>query len=328
VKTDLVAKSDSVVLVKLEEGRRALAEAKSIPEVKEIRDKARAIRDYLKQARYCLEMQNDAAELKLRAERRMGEMLAETPLHNGDPRLHDATRLSDLGIEKTQSHRYQLAATVPEPVFEDFIAKTKEAGQELTSRGVIRVAHLLKRQSVPLAPLPTGKYACIVCDPPWEMDIITQEIRPWQVNLAYPTMGKEQLFAFPLPDLAADDCHLYLWFTHRHLLLALRLCEHWGFRYECLLTWDKSGGFTPFHSFQRTTEHALFCRRGSLKLLRDGLSLCIREKRREHSRKPEAFYELVKQASPGPRVDLFSRENRDGFTCWGNEAGKFNGDTR
>jgi hypothetical protein len=57
-----------------------------------------------------LDSQNIAAEYKIRCERVPGEMLAEMPKHNGDSRLHDATRLSDLGVEKTQSHRWQAIA--------------------------------------------------------------------------------------------------------------------------------------------------------------------------------------------------------------------------
>jgi hypothetical protein len=57
-----------------------------------------------------LEMQNAAAEIKLRAERRAGEMLAQMEKHNGDPRSRDVTRVSDLGISKMQSHRWQLEA--------------------------------------------------------------------------------------------------------------------------------------------------------------------------------------------------------------------------
>ena len=49
----------------------------------------------------------------LMAERRLGEMLADVPKHNGDPRSHDVTRLSDLGISKMQSHRWQAEAITP-----------------------------------------------------------------------------------------------------------------------------------------------------------------------------------------------------------------------
>jgi N6-adenosine-specific RNA methylase IME4 len=42
-------------------------------------------------------------------------------------------------------------------------------------------------------------------------------------------------------------------------------------------------------------------------------------RKREHSRKPEAFYELIERCSPGPRLELFARYRRDGWTQWGDE---------
>jgi hypothetical protein len=62
------------------------------------------------------------------------------PKHNGDPRLHDATRLSDLGIDKTQSHRCQRIAELPEESFERHVAEVRGAGEELTTAGVLRLA--------------------------------------------------------------------------------------------------------------------------------------------------------------------------------------------
>ena len=41
--------------------------------------------------------------------------------------------------------------------------------------------------------------------------------------------------------------------------------------------------------------------------------------RRRHSQKPEVFFEEVERVSPGPRLELFSRAKRPGWTCWGNE---------
>ena len=99
--------------------------------------------------------------------------------------------------------------------------------------------------------------------------------------------------------------------------------DRWGFKYECLMTWVKNVGFTPF-SWMRSTEHVLFCRKGGLKLEKMGLRLDFNAKVREHSRKPDEFYDLVRQATPGPRVDMFGREPRDGFDVWGNQADKFN----
>jgi N6-adenosine-specific RNA methylase IME4 len=175
-----------------------------------------------------------------------------------------------------------------------------------------------------IAPIETINtlYQTIVIDPPWEMEKIERDVRPNQHGFDYPTMSEDELLAFPLPDLAADNCHLYLWTTHKHLPLAMRLAGVWGFNYECLLTWRKNVGFTPF-SWMRSTEHVLFCRKGSLPLLRVGMRLDFEAKVREHSRKPDEFYDLVKEASPGPRIDVFSREKREGFDQWGNEIDKF-----
>lgn len=64
-------------LVKFDQARQALMEAKTVDEVKEIRDKAEALRLYLRQQGASLEMQNHCAEIKLRAERRAGDLLKE-----------------------------------------------------------------------------------------------------------------------------------------------------------------------------------------------------------------------------------------------------------
>jgi N6-adenosine-specific RNA methylase IME4/ParB-like chromosome segregation protein Spo0J len=170
--------------------------------------------------------------------------------------------------------------------------------------------------------LPEGKYSCIVIDPPWPMQKIEREERPNQIGFDYPTMSYEELLKFPCGDFAADDCHLYLWTTHKHLPFSFELAEAWGFKYQCLMTWVKNVGMTPF-SWMYSTEHVLFCKRGNLPLDQLGLRLDFNAKVREHSRKPDEFYDLVKRVSAEPRIDIFSREGRDGFESWGSEAGMF-----
>lgn len=169
--------------------------------------------------------------------------------------------------------------------------------------------------------LPTETYACLVVDPPWTMQKIEREERPNQFGFDYPTMTEEELKSFQLPN-TGDNCHLYLWTTQKHLPSALRLAEHWGFKYQCLMTWVKNVGFTPF-SWMYSTEHVLFCTKGSLPLLAIGKRLDFGGKVREHSRKPDEFYEIVRAVSPEPRIDVFSREKRDGFDQYGNEVEKY-----
>ena len=88
------------------------------------------------------------------------------------------------------------------------------------------------------------------------------------------------------------------------------------------MTWVKNVGFTPF-SWMYSTEHALFGRIGSLDVERKGLRLDFSAKVREHSRKPEEFFERVALASPEPRLEMFARQEREGFTAWGNETTRF-----
>jgi len=123
-----------VALFKVEEARAMLARCVRVDEAKSIRDKAEAIRAYLRTQGASRDAQNDAAEIKLRAERRLGELLAEQKAkgeraNHGKPiakRSQAATitepppTLRDLGIEKSQASRWQDVAKIPEEKFEAY----------------------------------------------------------------------------------------------------------------------------------------------------------------------------------------------------------------
>ena len=136
-----------------EAAKSALEKATRIDEVKRLRDQAEAVRAYVRQSQGSLVMQNQCAEIKLRAERRLGEMLEETPLHEGGRpknRSHDGTglpTLEELGVNKNQSSRWQHIADIPERDFDRYIKTVKEAndGEELTTAGLLRAA---ERQNV------------------------------------------------------------------------------------------------------------------------------------------------------------------------------------
>ncbi len=196
-----------------------------------------------------------------------------------------------------------------------------------TEDQMVREAKVEKLLSQPrkqvYLPLPEGKYRTIVIDPPWPIEKILREVRPNQLDLDYPTMTIEEIEALPIPELAYEDgCHIYLWTTHKYLPRALEVLDAWGANYECLLTWVKNVGMTPF-SWMYSTEHCLFARIGNLPLLKLGKRLDFQAKVREHSRKPDEFYNLVKEVSPKPWIDMFSREAREGFEQFGNEPGRF-----
>jgi len=93
----------------------AIARATNVGDVKNIRDKAEALRVYAKQAGIGLEVQNAVAEIKLRAERKAGELLEEIEREQGKrtdlTSGHDVSKLqqlaTDLETDLKQLSRWQ-----------------------------------------------------------------------------------------------------------------------------------------------------------------------------------------------------------------------------
>lgn len=170
-----------------------------------------------------------------------------------------------------------------------------------------------------------GRFDCIVIDPPWQMEKIERDVRPNQVGFDYPTMSEEELVDFPVPDMADHNCHLFCWTTQKFLPAAMRLIGDWKFRYVCTFVWHKAGGFQPTGLPQFNCEFVLYARRGSPKFVdTKGFPTCFNAPRREHSRKPDEFYDMLRLVTAGRRIDVFSREAREGFSQYGNEVDKFN----
>jgi hypothetical protein len=135
-------------LTALDHVARELAEAEDLPEIKAIRDKAEAARKYAQSAALGLQLQNQAAELKLLAERRAGELLGEMKLRGGNRKSnshHASLKLSELGVGYDQSARWQREAAVPEPIFKKYIATANKLGQDITSQGLLRLDRVLHR---------------------------------------------------------------------------------------------------------------------------------------------------------------------------------------
>lgn len=166
---------------------------------------------------------------------------------------------------------------------------------------------------------PEGAFDVVVIDPPWQYG---REYDPDGSRVAspYPEMSQEQLLALNVP--FADDCVLFLWTTHRFIWDAKALLDAWGFTYKATLVWDKENmGMGAWLRMQ--CEFCLVAVRGNPTWNNTRWRDIIREPRREHSRKPKAFYEMVEDVTVGRRLDFFSREQRDGWVSFGNETEKF-----
>lgn len=187
------------------------------------------------------------------------------------------------------------------------------------------------------------RYRTIVADPPWQVKagpgaggyiVGPDGVQAWQQvttptrNLPYPTMTVGEIAALPVSNITGDDAHLYLWTINRYVEDAYDIARSWGFQPSTLIVWAKNpmgGGLGG--SWGITTEYVLFARRGSLKSAGRVTGTWFNWKRPydergkpRHSAKPEGFYDLVEQISPGPHIELFARRQRLGWSVWGNEV--------
>ena len=174
--------------------------------------------------------------------------------------------------------------------------------------------------------LPEIKYETIVIDPPWPIEKILRDVAPNQVEFDYPTMTIEEITTFKdkIDAMADEDCHLFMWTTEKYLPISLGILKSWDYRYILTIVWHKSGGFQPFNLPQYNCEFVLYARKGTPEFTdTKNFFCCFEGKRREHSRKPDEFYEIIARVTPEPRIDIFSRGKHDGFDQYGNETGKF-----
>jgi N6-adenosine-specific RNA methylase IME4 len=270
-----------------------------------------------------------AEEIKLRAERRAGEILKKQVREKGEyPRkqmsqaMTFAPTLSEMDIERNQSSNWQLIASIPEDIFEDYIQTSKE----ITTAGAVNIAKKIQRENeineikknisnISIDDL----YDVIVIDPPWEY---TTEYNPdtRRISSPYPEMSLQEIKDINIP--AKDDCILWLWTTHKFIWEANEILEYWGFNYKAILIWDKEKmGIGYWLRLQ--CEFCLLGIKGNpiwdIKNMRD----IIREARKEHSRKPESFYKMIDDNFRGSKLDYFGREQRKGWRIYGAEIKRF-----
>lgn len=175
-----------------------------------------------------------------------------------------------------------------------------------------------------------ARFACILADPPWQFANRTGKMAPEHKRLSrYGTMDAEAICALPVAEIAAPVAHLYLWVPNALVPEGLRVMAAWGFTYKSNIVWHKirkdggSDGRGVGFYFRNVTELVLFGVRGkNARTLAPGRTQVnfLATRKREHSRKPDEIFRIVEACSPGPRIELFARGVRPGWTVWGDQA--------
>lgn len=166
------------------------------------------------------------------------------------------------------------------------------------------------------------KYKTIYADPPW-MERGGGKIKRG-ADRHYNLMKTSDIIALPILNLIhKDGCHLYLWATNNHLPDALKVIDAWGFEYVTIITWLKDRqGLGQY--YRGITEHCLFAvTKNRLPYKIDGSGKRMQgltgfyEVKTIHSKKPETMRKMIEKVSYAPRIELFARQEFNGWDCWG-----------
>ena len=332
---------------------RALADAKDLSEVKEIADKAVAIKEYARRAKD-RDMEVNAAELRIRAERRLGEMLIDIKetvgLDQGRrsdlvPKENQVTKptLTDIGIDKKLSSRAQKLAVFDESSFGERLEAWRDRAAGEASRvsiDMLRESEQSERRAAHAAKTFSGgtvddlhkliasgfRAAAILADPPWKFISRSERGEGRSANQHYRTDALDLIKALPVAQLAAPDAVLFMWMVDWCPQAALDVIEAWGFAHKTTaFTWAKQNeGGEGWHMGQgywtrANPEACWLATRGSPKRLYADVRQLIVAPVMEHSRKPDEAYDRIERLVQGPYLEIYARRERKGWMSWGDE---------
>jgi N6-adenosine-specific RNA methylase IME4 len=323
--------SDEVKVTDLEKitiAGRMLAEAVTLPEIKQVISLAEAGIRYAKAANLGTEAQNTAAEIAIRGKRKAGEVLAQLERNQGNRNISNVGKNSEYAqvLEESKTsyqdaNRWEQIAQIPSEAFEEQLAETKAEGKELTTTAIIKEIQKEKRELMHeekrTRPLPEGKYSVIYADPPWQYENSGFDEA---ADNQYPTMPLEEICALGISQLTDDATVIFLWATNPLLPEALQVLSSWGFEYKTNMAWIKDRGRGKGWFLKSKHELLLIGVRPNSPHPAERPDSCFEADRGNvHSRKPEMVYDIIETMYPGNKIELFARSERQGWTSWGNE---------
>lgn len=174
------------------------------------------------------------------------------------------------------------------------------------------------------------KYNIIYADPPWQYRVWSDKRNIRSAESHYNTMSIEDVINMKdvINNIADEDCALFMWITYPCLKEAIKVIEQWGFTYKtCAFTWVKrnkrvDSWFWGMGYWTRAnSELCLVATKGKVKRASARVHQIIDTPVEEHSKKPDIVREkIVELIGDKPRIELFARQQVDGWDCWGNEV--------
>jgi len=170
-----------------------------------------------------------------------------------------------------------------------------------------------------------GLFDVVSVDPPWNYEGESKKITSFdavgrRVANPYPEMSTDEIKKIKLPLM--DDAVVLLWTTHKFLPDAFDILKEWDLDYKATLVWNKEKiGMGAW--FRMQCEFCLVGVKGKPYWENTKYRDIIEEPRRQHSRKPDIFFDVIDKITLGRKLDYFSREKRNGWEVFGNDLNKF-----
>lgn len=174
------------------------------------------------------------------------------------------------------------------------------------------------------------KYEIIYTDPPWaQTKSNLRKCRPNQnKQLNYETMSLDdikELHKSFLENHTEDTHNVFMWTIDKFLPQTEEFMKELGYELHARIIWDKENGIAPAFTVRFSHEYLLwFYKKG--KMLKPSVetrgkyTTVFREPSTKHSKKPECAYKMLEDMFPNAsKIELFARNARVGWDCFGNE---------
>lgn len=176
------------------------------------------------------------------------------------------------------------------------------------------------------------EYQLIVADPPWKQSKGGKKaVRENSSGkpLDYPVCSLEEIKEHlkVASELTSENSILFLWTIDKYLFEAEQIAKELGYKLHARMIWNKVTGIPAAFTVRYGHEYLLYMYKGKLIPVdtkeRGKIHTVFTEQATKHSKKPEEAFNIINRLYPTlEKIELYAREERQGFDCWGNEVSK------